>query len=91
MYEALIVHVVCDGVNVPLAALWPQPERVLNTYWVPVLPDIGDAYEYVTELPYGTVIVTGRLEYGYEVPSTVRTVPDVPDIDDMSKVIVDGE
>ena len=52
-------------------------------------PDIGDAYEYVTDVPYGTFMVTGRLEYAYEVPSTVRTVPDVPDIDDISKVIVE--
>ena len=63
MYEALIVHVVCDGVNVPLEALCPQPVNDENTYCVPVPPDIGDAYEYVTEVPYGTFMVTGRLEY----------------------------
>ena len=50
-------------VTVPLCDVAPHPERVLNTYCVPVLPDIGDAYEYGTEVPYGTLLLTGSCEY----------------------------
>ena len=58
-----------------------------------MLPDIDDTYEYVTEVPYGPTRVTGSpgSEYVYVLLFKVSTVPDVPDIDDMSKVIVDGE
>ena len=32
VYEALMVQVVCEGVNVPLEAVWPQPVNDENTY-----------------------------------------------------------
>ena len=50
VYAAFIVHEP-DGVNVELAAVWPQPDSEENTYCVLVLPDIGEAYEYVIEEP----------------------------------------